>query len=139
MLQAQVGRLSSLVDCPNSSSAGEVSSSAEVWRLFGCLQLAEYRPPICFHLSLTPTQDESASSLQQQLEAALCELSHTQALLQQVTQSADAAVQSACEARSGALRLLLADTVRQLREAQQQVAEAQQLAADKVGRCAAGV
>lgn len=76
-------------------------------------------------------RDES-SSLQQQLDAALSELQHTRDLLGQLTQEGKAATAAACEQRFGALKVLLAQQITELWEAEAQRAAAVQLAADKV-------
>jgi hypothetical protein len=47
-------------------------------------------------------------------------------------QESSAAIKSACAQRSGALRLLLAEQAKELRELEQEKAAAQQLAMDKV-------
>ena len=57
----------------------------------------------------------------------------TRALLDELMQEHSAAVKAACEQRCGALRLLLAEQIKELRQAEQQRVAAQELAAAKVG------
>lgn len=69
--------------------------------------------------------------LQQQLHVARAELQHTQALLDELMLEHSAAVKAACEQRSGALRLLLAQQTKELHQAEQHRVAAQELAAAK--------
>lgn len=101
-----------------------VLAQQKSWSAVMCHALQDLRP--------TSSSGVCCSHLQQQLTAAHTELQHTRALLEQCIQESSAAIKSACAQRSGALRLLLVEQAKELRELEQEKAAAQQQAMDKV-------
>lgn len=128
LLQAQVERLSSVLDGSNDEVRGfagkHLLAAGQTLTRMAAVCPQEAAPASSAHSSSTG----ASTHMQQQLHAARAELHQTQTLLQQLMHESAAAVKAACDQRCGALRLLLAEKLQELQECEQQRAAAQQLA-----------